>query len=411
MKDFESFMKLKNKILKKNLKVLCKKYFELMNKDDRDFFKVLDNSDEYKKVINCLNSDKVIENLFYKKLRKKDHDIYIGGPQEIIEDFLNKLGNNTKEFKKKEFDRFYSSFESFLYDNYLEVAYYIHLYNYNQVVLRISLSPDICIRKISDEEKREELEENHSGFIFSSYISDFVIEIKDKLKKEINDDSNISYLNNFKEYDEINRIFDIALNSLRILKKSSVFLSARNIVCINAFTSQSNKVTYITTNIKPVFVGAICQITKKEIGQLKDVFNFVYKNLFKIDKNKDRRRLRIAITRLNDGITRDSLIDRLIDYMIGLEALFLPDAEQELKYRLTIRIAFNLEKEFGKRKKLYDDMKYFYNERSKGVHGDTGNLKKEDVDKVEEILRKSILTWKANKDIFDQENLNYGLFK
>ena len=97
--------------------------------------------------------------------------------------------------------------------------------------------------------------------------------------------------------------------------------------------------------------------------------------------------------------------------MIGLEALFLPDGNQELQYRLITRIAFNLEKELEKRVQLYKEMSKYYNERSKGVHGDTSNLKKEDVNKVEEILRKSILIWKDDKSIFDPENLTYNFFK
>lgn len=124
-----------------------------------------------------------------------------------------------------------------------------------------------------------------------------------------------------------------------------------------------------------------------------------------------KKRLRIAITRLNDGITRDSLIDMLIDYMIGLEALFLPDGNEELTYRLAIRVAYNLEKEYEKRKQLFKDVKNYYRKRSKGVHGNTGDLIKEEVDKVEGILRKSILLWKDDASIFNDENLTYNFFK
>jgi hypothetical protein len=403
-------MNLKNKDLNENLKILSKKYFELKKKDKNNFLGILDNSEEYKKVIDILSLDKEAKELFFKKLREKDYDIDIGSPQEIIDDFLNKLGNITEDFKEAEFDKLYNSFECFLYDDYLEVNHYIHLYNYSQTLEIISLSPQIYIRKTIINEKREELDESHSDFIIPSCISDFVIEIKTIVKKEISDDISLRYSNNLEEYNKIINIFDIVLNSLRVLKKSSVFLSNRNVANISAFTSQS-KITFISSNLKPIFEGDICQITEVEIEEFKSIFHFIHENSIATAKSKDEQRLRIAITRLNDGITRDSLIDRLIDYMIGLEALFLPDGNQELQYRLITRIAFNLEKEFGKRKQLYNEMKEYYDERSKGVHGDSGKLKKEDVNKVEEILRKSILTWKDDKSIFDPENLTYNFFK
>jgi len=403
-------MNSKNKNLNQNLKILSKKYFELKKKARDDFIRILDNSIEYKKVIDILCSDKEAEKLFFKKLREKDYDVYIGSPQEIIDDFLNKLGDKTPDFNLEEFNSLYNSFESFLYDDYLETAHYIHLYNYDQTFEILSLSPRICIRRASTNEKREELDESHSDLIISSYISDFVIEIKSRLKKEISDNKSLRYSNNLEEHNKIINIFDLILNSLRVLKKSSVFLSNRNITDINAFTSQS-KVTFISSNLIPIFEGEICKIYKEEAEELKNIFSFINQNSINLARNKDEQRLRIAITRLNDGITRGSLLDRLIDYMIGLEALFLPDGNQELQYRLATRVAFNLEKKFEKRKQLYKDMKKYYNERSKGIHGDTSKLKKEDVVSVEGILRKSILIWKDNNEIFESENLTYNFFR
>ena len=76
-----------------------------------------------------------------------------------------------------------------------------------------------------------------------------------------------------------------------------------------------------------------------------------------------------------------------------------------------MRVAFNLKKEFEDKKQLYLDMKRYYNKRSKGVHGKNNKLTINDVDNVEEILRRSILLWKDDIDIFDSENLTYNFFK
>ena len=392
----------KNKELLKNLKILTKKYFELKEKNPEDFLIDLDKTEEYKEVISILNLDKFANELFYKKLLKDDFDIYIGSPQEIVDDFLNKINEKSKKYDDEIFNKIYNSFENFLYGNFLEADHIICLYNYYQTMPILSLSPQINIRKSTVKEKKEELQDNPSSFTVSSLLYDFVIEVKTKVKKEISDDKSISLHPRLEEYNKITNIFDIVLNSLRVLKKSSVFLSNRNITEVNAFSSQS-QVTSISTNFKPIFVGDIFRVNEEESDKLKKVFNFINNNI-------DEKRLRIAIARLNDGITRDSLIDMLIDYMIGLEAIYLPDGNEELSYRLAMRIAYNVESEFEKRKQLFNDVKKYYNKRSKGVHGNISDLTIEDVDKVEEILRKSILLWKDNASIFESKNLTYNFF-
>lgn len=404
---------MKNQNLYNDLKVLTKKYYTLKrgNTNIDEFFKIFESSVEYKRVIKIISSDKTVKNLFNKKLREKDYNIYIGGPEEIIDDFLNKIEEKINDFNKKEFDKQYELFEEFLYANDLKTIHYIHLYNYNQAVGRIDLSPEICIRKASNIEKKEELSESHSDLLISLYLSDYVIEIKRKIKKEISDDKNLKHPNNLEEHEIIINNFDIVLNSLRILKKSSVFLSNRNVSVINAFTSQ-NKVSFISVDLKSIFTGGICCVPEIEVKELIKVYNFLKNNQEMIcEGNKNELRLRIAVTRLSDGITCNNLLDRLIDYMIGLEALFLPDGNQELIHRLAMRVAFNLKKEFEDKKQLYLDMKRYYNKRSKGVHGKNNKLTINDVDNVEEILRRSILLWKDDIDIFDSENLTYNFFK
>lgn len=406
-------MNLKNQNLYNNLKVLTKKYYTLKKENTNidAFTQILENSMEYKKVIKTISSDKTAKELFNKKLREKDYDIHIGGPEEIIDDFLNKIEEKIRDFNKKEFDKQYELFEEFLYADDLETIHSIHLYNYDQAVERIDLSLGICIRKATNIEKEEELRESHSDLLISSYLSDFVIEIKGRIKKEISNDNKLKYSDNLEEHNKIINNFDIILNSLRVLKKSSVFLSNRNVSVINAFTSQ-NKVPFISVDLKPIFMGGICRIPVIEVKEFIKIYNFLKKNQLMVSQGvKNEPRLRIAATRLNDGITRNNLLDRLIDYMIGLEALFLPDGNQELKYRLVMRVAFNLENEFENRKQLYLDMKRYYNERSKGVHGENYKLTISDVDNAEEILRRSILLWKDDIDIFDSENLTYNFFK
>ena len=65
--------------------------------------------------------------------------------------------------------------------------------------------------------------------------------------------------------------------------------------------------------------------------------------------------------------------DRLIDYMIAFEALYLNDTgaqeRGEMRFRLALRVAQFL-RELNQQKSLYREMRAAYNMRSSIVHGD-----------------------------------------
>jgi hypothetical protein len=96
--------------------------------------------------------------------------------------------------------------------------------------------------------------------------------------------------------------------------------------------------------------------------------------------------------------------------MIGLETLYMPDGNAELSFRLSIRVAFLLSPP-PNRKDTFDFLKKMYNVRSKIVHGSEYDLKADDVSKLEELLRKSVILWIKNKNSFSGDELNMALFE
>lgn len=66
---------------------------------------------------------------------------------------------------------------------------------------------------------------------------------------------------------------------------------------------------------------------------------------------------------------RLSEADRLIDYWVGLEALFSPDATQEVKFRASLRIAAYLGETPDEWEAIYQEMRHSYDWRSTVVHG------------------------------------------
>lgn len=76
----------------------------------------------------------------------------------------------------------------------------------------------------------------------------------------------------------------------------------------------------------------------------------------------------LVIGRLLSSPAIINAYDRLIDYWIILESIFLQD-KQELSYKAAIRIAYFLGENAEQRKEIFSKIKKSYNYRSKVVHG------------------------------------------
>ena len=85
--------------------------------------------------------------------------------------------------------------------------------------------------------------------------------------------------------------------------------------------------------------------------------------------------LRVAIDRLNYGLTRARAEDRIIDYVVSLEAILLHDLQAsdrgELRNRFALRGARLLGSSLGDRKGIFKDLRAAYDVRSAIVHGAT----------------------------------------
>ena len=97
--------------------------------------------------------------------------------------------------------------------------------------------------------------------------------------------------------------------------------------------------------------------------------------------------------------------------MVGLEALYLPDGNDELSFRLALRVAYVLNPSDNKEKKPYDFIRKMYKKRSNIVHGSKYSLSEEEVYKIEGFLRASIKLWINEKIIFSKANLDNIFFK
>jgi hypothetical protein len=100
-----------------------------------------------------------------------------------------------------------------------------------------------------------------------------------------------------------------------------------------------------------------------------DVENQVREIWPHLAREQTERPLLVALERLNDSYRRAKQEDRLIDYWVGLEALFLRVKEQELRFRAALLTAQYIATAPAGRYPIFRDIRDSYDLRSKVVHG------------------------------------------
>ena len=125
--------------------------------------------------------------------------------------------------------------------------------------------------------------------------------------------------------------------------------------------------------------------------------------------SEESRRFSLALRRLNASAERISSEDKLIDYWVALETLFVSDARGEIKYRARTRIARYLEDGLVPRRELAKTLGDSYNRRSEVVHGDRPKPDLSDLtDRTGEILRRALRRMLEQGRTVDLEGLDLG---
>jgi hypothetical protein len=130
-------------------------------------------------------------------------------------------------------------------------------------------------------------------------------------------------------------------------------------------------------------------LKKSEIPILKDFLEEF--SMIAWEKKESKTPLSIALNRFTDGYERTRLEDKVIDYVVGLEALYLRgEAPGEFGYKMSHRASVLLSDNMEKQREIFEAVKKSYTLRSKIVHGKKYVLTYEDVWFIEDILRDSI---------------------
>ena len=273
----------------------------------------------------------------------------------------------------------YLKIEDSLYSNKIAFERITPLCGFLTDSSEILLNDNISIIKLSESEIIELLKlgikigDSLGPENFIHHIHQFAIKLTYSLPKIIGD-------NNTEEITEAHNthikggVEQRILNSLRLFKDGKVYP-------LGTITKSKN-VFSLGINYNHGIPSRLFMIDKyKLIENEKDDFLVFWKIYTRTDA-LEKHYLSVAIRRFSQANERESIEDKIIDFLISAEALFLSSGgsfQGELKYRLSHRAAMFIEGETEKQRVVFEFMQKAYDVRSAIVHGTTPKLpKKED---------------------------------
>jgi len=114
----------------------------------------------------------------------------------------------------------------------------------------------------------------------------------------------------------------------------------------------------------------------------------------RLDDHLSDKKLDLAISRWMSSKRGGRVADQFIDLRIALEALYLPNGEGELSFRLAIRGAWHLGRNYEERLECQKTLRDAYNTASKAIHATTKPYTPEDeklLRAAQDLCRKGIL--------------------
>lgn len=137
------------------------------------------------------------------------------------------------------------------------------------------------------------------------------------------------------------------------------------------FLERHREVSFPQTPKRSLIGNGNLAINERVASELVTAWNRLHASDVALDVDLPFTRWFGAADRLYDS-------DKLIDYWIGFESLFSPDSTQEVKFRVSLRIAAYLGKTADEKETIYHDMRLSYDWRSAVVHGNPVEQKRLD---------------------------------
>jgi len=282
-------------------------------------------------------------------------------------------------FDEQIFETEYLKIENGLFSTDIEFERITPLCGFSTDTPDLALGPNLSVVELSDSEITQLLKlgikigESFGPENFIHQIHKFAVKLTYSLPKIIGDEEIEGSIETHNPY--IKGDFEQSvLNALRLYKEGQVY----PITTISKSKSIfSRGVSYSHGTPARFFMINKFQLIKDEKDNFIEFWK-VYHGL----NIPEKHYLSVAIRRFSQANERTSVEDKIIDYLICAEALFLSSGgsfQGELKYRLSHRVAMFIENDTEKQREMFKFMQKAYDVRSAIVHGATPKLpKKED---------------------------------
>jgi len=292
-------------------------------------------------------------------------------------------------FDQRVFDSIYSILKDYLFSSEFIFRITAPL-NSGCNIKDMDLGDGLKIRSITDEELQELWRRSRFGVISRLDIPFFKHTLE--LEYTISKNSSIWWTHQEKAKECLNDL----ITALRLFKRGGVSFNTYRLYP-KGWASRTNSVfweSHMGLSRTSYGGGHYVLGGEPEIEQ----FQEFWRTFREIDFQSNPF-LKMAISRFNFAYEKKNPEDKLVDYMISFESLFMKET-QELSHRLSARISRFIKDDYDERKKLYLDFKKIYGIRSKIVHGESispKSLKQVKVEsihgliqKTDELLRESI---------------------
>ncbi len=187
---------------------------------------------------------------------------------------------------------------------------------------------------------------------------------------------------------------DYLVKILRLLKPGTVTEAFVQF----SFEGFCGPVLWTTTGFKAPMQGSAFHLLPEDEEQIRTLLpNF--------PRLHREARFALAMRRFEDSYEKGVIEDRLIDFWIALESLFVPDGDAgELTLRAAIRLTHFLDTSHSEGE-LFTRVKQSYRARSKIVHGKESSVEPGLVSETEEWVRQALRRFLAAGRVADDEAL------
>jgi len=178
--------------------------------------------------------------------------------------------------------------------------------------------------------------------------------------------------------------FDMVVTALRLLKPGAIWYNAVGDWPGHPAFGSNPASGSASWEPKPGVDGARYELLEQDVEPLSDL-------VASLVNGAQHERLPVALDRFKLAYERRRPEDKLIDYWVGLEALFSPSDRAELSYRIPLRAAYFIGSSPEEREQVFTALRDHYGTRSDVVHG---RKPKRDVkvaaEAVEDYLRQAL---------------------